>query len=178
MLLSDGAIRSALAMGEIDVCPFVQENLQPASLDLTLDSTYRVPRLDVGCIDVAEVPEGHTRELCDDFVIPLEPGDFILACTREVVRLGPAYAARVEGRSSIGRLGVQIHTTAGFIDPGFEGQITLEITNVAPWEVHLRPGMRIAQLAVMRMWGTPLADYSAKGHYQGQRGPTESRFKL
>jgi dCTP deaminase len=175
MLLSDIDILSAMAEGEISVSPFDRERLQPASLDVCLDSYYRVPRGDVGCLDVADLVP-HTDLVDDDFLIPLEPGDFILATTRERVTLGNQIAARVEGKSSIGRLGVLVHSTAGFIDPGFTGQVTLEISNIAPWEVQLRPGMRIAQLAFQRLSSPVARPY--QGNYQNQVGPQESRFRL
>ena len=177
-MLTDREIHAAVKDGEIEISPFDPANLQPCSYDFTLDSVYRAPRHDIGVIDVADVRPDHTLLLDDDNVIPIEPGDFILASTVERFRLGPTFGGRVEGRSSVGRLGVAIHTTAGFIDPGFEGQITLEIANFAPWEIHLRPGMRIGQIAFTRLHRVPETLYGVRGHYQGQQGPQESRLTL
>lgn len=177
MPLSDREIRKSFDRGLV-ISPFNPDHLQPASYDVTLDSAYRVPRHDMGCIDVAEVPEGHTLLLEDDYAIPLEPGDFLLASTVERIELPGTMVARIEGRSSLGRLGVLIHSTAGFIDPGFRGQVTLEISNIAPWEIILRPGMRIGQLAFEYLGSSPDRLYGNIGHYQDQQGPQESRLRL
>lgn len=181
-------------VGLIGIKPFDPVRVQPVSYDVTLSAQIRVPREDVTLIRTKEwatydpdctywghgVPSwrNHTTE---DTIGPrgwiLRPGAFILACTEEYVKLDPTIAAMVEGKSSLGRLGMTVHVTAGVIDPGFEGQITLEIRNLAPWAIELHEGMPIAQLVFDRV-NRPQYDYSEKGRYQGQTGPTESRYKM
>lgn len=180
MLLSDHDIDEAVADGFINLTPYDRAALQPASIDVRLDGTFRRPKFDVRHIDVANVPEGHTVEYAVPFggEIELAPGEFMLGSTREVVSLSTFHAARFEGKSSLARLGVAVHVTGGFIDPGFVGQVTVEIANLAPWAITLRAGMRIGQLAFHRLSSPPLDSYGVKGHYHGQSGPTESRFQL
>jgi dCTP deaminase len=192
-LLADFEIRKAVQDGWISVEPFDETRLQPVSLDLTLDDSYARFRDDVHTIDTYD--DGYVYSRGDEYhgLVPswknhttghtisrtgliLRPGDFILACTRETIHLGTAFAARVEGKSSLGRLGVAVHITAGFVDPGFKGQITLEIANLAPVKVILYPGMPIAQI-VFEPVSQPERDYSKTGHYQGQTGPTPSRYR-
>jgi dCTP deaminase len=191
-MLSDFEIRKAIEDDWIGIEPFDETRLQPVSVDLTLDDAYRRFRDDVHTIETADhliepgtdyygrVPSwyshttGHT--IAPDG-LRLRPGDFILACTRETIRLTPAFAARVEGKSSLGRLGVAVHITAGFIDPGFEGQITLEIANLSPASVMLHTAMPIAQI-VFEPVTPPERDYSQTGHYLGQTGPTPSRYRF
>lgn len=190
-MLADFEIRKAIENDLIAVEPFDDTRLQPVSLDLTLDGTYRRYRDDVTAIETADhmtepnveyygrVPSWHTHTTGHTIAptgLRLRPGDFILACTRETIRLSPCFAARVEGKSSLGRLGIAVHITAGFIDPGFEGQITLEIANLAPVSVMLHTGMPIAQI-VFEPVSPPERDYSVTGHYLGQTGPTESRYR-
>lgn len=181
MLAPDFYIRNLIESRQVLVEPFEPRMLQPASLDLRLHALIRRPRFELRHIDIAQVPEDHT-ELVDsadnDGRIMLGPGEFILGCTAERVALPAQYAARVEGKSSLARLGVAVHVTGGFIDPGFDGQITLEIANLAPWAVTLRAGMPIAQIALQQMADKPHRLYATKGHYQGQSGPTESRYRL
>lgn len=180
MLLSDRDIEKALADGFLAVTPYDPGLLQPASLDLRLDRQYRKPKFTVRHIDVAYIPEGHTDLVTvdDGGEIELGPGEFILGSTAEAIELSAFYAGRVEGKSSLARLGCAVHVTGGFIDPCFRGQVTLEIANLAPWAITLRAGMRIAQLAVHRLSSAPATGYDKKGHYVDQQGPTESRFKL
>lgn len=183
-MLIDYHIEQAMREGSLLVEPYDRKNLGPASYDLTLDKLFRRPTWGVEDLDVADLQPGHTTLVENSVdhegndVIVLNPGDFLLGTTVEVVRLGRNVAARVEGRSSVGRLGLLVHTTAGFIDPGFEGQITLELYNCSPWTIALRPGMRIAQLAFTRCSGPAERPYGARGHYQGQEGPVESRLTL
>lgn len=183
-MLSDRDIRTAMQFHgpdtRLEISPFDPANLQPSSYDLTLDRHFLVPNPDVTEVDLAAVPEGHMLpEVADGNGILLEPGDFILASTRESVRIPHHLLGRVEGKSSIGRLGLIVHITAGFIDPGFHGQITLEIVNLAPWDLVLYPGQRIAQIAFSRLETAPDRAYGAAGnHYQGQHGPVQSRFKV
>lgn len=175
------------------VKPFYEKHLNPASIDLTLSNFVRWPMAVDGVratdrkerkpylIDVAHVPEGHTRlrQMADNAVI-LQQGDFILGSTIETVSIPKEMVARVEGKSSLGRIGLAVHITAGYIDPGFQGPITLEIVNFSPNDIKLRAGMRIAQLAVQLMDQVPDRPYGSDGvgHYQNQKGPTESRYRI
>lgn len=193
-MLNDIEIRKALMEERIGIEPFTHQRLQPVSYDLTLSSNVRVPREDVHTIDpgmnaegihgqgqyFGHVPSWHTHTTGREIQSSgwrLARREFILACTVETIRLPSDMAARVEGKSSLGRLGMAVHITAGFVDPGFEGQITLEIANLAPWDIKLYPGMPIAQI-VFEPVNPPERDYSQTGHYQGQTGPTESRYRL
>jgi dCTP deaminase len=191
-LLNDREIRKAVAAEQIGIRPFSTDLLQPVSYDLTLSVNILVPRDDVHAIDTSppddynpdskyygRVPawHQHTRGRAIPGGYDLRPQEFILGSTREEISLPPHYAARVEGKSSLGRLGIQVHITAGFIDPGFEGQVTLEIYNVAPWSVRLNEGMPIAQI-VFEPVNPPEKDYSKTGRYQGQIGPTQSRYRF
>jgi dCTP deaminase len=188
-MLADFEIRKANHDGLITIDPWDEGLLQPVSYDLRLSHEIRFAPNDVGLIDPKGLsdrsdmvrPGGH-----EAYMLPTTIGErgyqlcsrqFILACTEETVTLSPHIAARVEGKSSLGRLGVQVHITAGFIDPGFSGQITLEIHNVARWGVMLYPGMPIAQI-VFEQVSPPERDYTRTGHYCGQQGPTESRYSL
>lgn len=179
MLLPDHEIETMVRGGAIGITPFHPECLNPASVDLTLHPAIRVPSLLCEHIDVAEVPEGYSDPYFMDEHngYRLDPGDFILASTSEIVHIPDDMVARVEGKSSIGRLGMAVHVTAGYIDPGFKGQVTLEIANLAPWSIVLRSHMRIAQIAFTRMSSPSASPYSAVGHYTDQLGATESRFR-
>jgi dCTP deaminase len=176
-LMADVDVEKAIAKGHLEIEPFNPKQLGPASYDVTLDHRYRRPTEGVSAIDVRNVPAGHTR-LVQTGPIVLRQHDFILASTVEKIRVGEGFAVRVEGRSSLGRLGLLVHVTAGFIDPGFEGNVTLEIVNLAPWSIELVPGMRIAQLGFYNMTRRSRQTYGAKGHYQDQEGPTESRLQV
>lgn len=191
-MLNDLEIRKAVETEDIGIQPFLLEQLQPVSYDLTLSVNILVPRDDVHGIETTP-PDGydpdvkyygrvpawhqHTRGRAIPGGYDLRSREFILGSTREEISLPSHYAARVEGKSSLGRLGVQVHITAGFIDPGFCGQITLEIHNVAPWSVRLHEGMPIAQI-VFEPVNPPEKDYSKTGRYQGQTGPTQSRYRF
>lgn len=180
MLLSDRDIATRIETEELGLWPFDQARLQPASVDLTLAGTLRVPEPGVRYLDVERVPESHTRlaEMKDGGWL-LRPGAFVLGSTVERISLPRDLSARVEGKSSVGRLGLAIHVTAGFIDPGFIGQVTLEIVNHAPWEIMLRENMPIAQLCLFAMSSPVARSYGQAGnHYQEQRGPTESRYRM
>lgn len=184
MILSDIDINARIAAGDIAIEPFdAATQLQPASVDLRLGpeviNWHRPHDEDDDAIDVAKpTPERMTSKYTakpdgiTGGAILLRSGEFMLGTTIERVRIPPTLAARVEGRSSIGRLGIAVHVTAGFIDPGFEGQITLEIVNFNPRAIWIRPGMRIAQL-VFHELRTPATPY--RGKYQGQTGTTASR---
>lgn len=191
-MLNDFEISKAVQDDWIGIDPYDPHRIQPVSYDLTLDDRYARFRDDVHTIDTADVgqyngthysgtvPSWHSYTT-GHAILPqghsLYPRDFILASTRETIRLSPAFAARVEGKSSLGRLGLAVHVTAGFIDPGFEGQITLEIANLAPAAIKLYVGMPIAQI-VFEPVTPPMHDYSKTGHYQGQQGPTPSRYRF
>lgn len=180
MLLADWQIKDRVAKGDLKISPFDPARVQPASVDLLLDHYLRVPRTPGAEMDVKSVFAGHTTmaEIDEDGWL-LQPGDFVLASTMERVTLPPDLAARVEGKSSLGRLGLAIHVTAGFIDPGFAGQITLEIANLSPWPIRLRQQMPIGQLCLIPMAAVPERPYGKAGnHYQDQYGPVESRYQL
>jgi dCTP deaminase len=180
-MLADWQIKDRIAEGDLDISPFDPEQVQPASVDLLLDHYVRTlagPKW--AEIDVANVPARHTtlHEIDEDGWL-LDPGDFLLGSTVERVTLPHDLAARVEGKSSLGRLGLTVHVTAGFIDPGFSGQITLEIANLSGKPIRIRRLMPIAQLCLIPMQAVPARPYGHAGnHYQGQFGPTESRYEM
>jgi dCTP deaminase len=184
MLLSDRDIRSSVDAGDIRLDPWDPAMVQPSSVDVRLDKYFRVfenhryPSIDPS-IEQPELTRLIEVDGGEAFV--LHPGEFVLASTYETVTLGPAVAARLEGKSSLGRLGLLTHSTAGFIDPGFSGHVTLELSNMATLPVKLWPGMKIGQLCFFELtspaehpYGSP--QYSSR--YQGQRGPTPSRSHL
>ena len=184
MLLSDRDIRSELDAGRVVLEPYDAEMVQPSSIDVRLDRFFRVfenhryPHIDPS----VEQPE-LTRlvEPTGDEPFILHPGEFALASTYEVVTLPDDVAGRLEGKSSLGRLGLLTHSTAGFIDPGFSGHVTLELSNVATLPIKLWPGMKIGQLCLIRLSSPAEHPYgSAKygSRYQGQRGPTPSKSFL
>lgn len=181
MLLSDRDIRAQIEAKRVGVEPFDEAMIQPSSVDVRLDKFFRVfenHRYEV--IDPAlEQPE-LTREIIAEDGEPfiLHPGEFVLASTYEVITLPDDIAGRLEGKSSLGRLGLLTHSTAGFIDPGFSGHITLELSNVANLPVKLYPGMKIGQLCLIKLSSAAEHPYGSAQYlnrYQGQRGPTPSR---
>jgi dCTP deaminase len=185
MILSDRDVRQRLETGEIVVEPLEDPDhqLQPASIDLRLANTFVVYRLPhVPCIDprdpksVEEYTETVTIDEGEAFV--LQPGEFALGATMERVKVPPDLVARVEGRSSIGRLAIVVHATAGFVDPGFEGQITLELGNLGRCAVKLYPGMRVSQIVFHTMTSPAERPYGTarRSKYQGQSGPVASRI--
>ncbi|MGW3400297.1 dCTP deaminase [Streptomyces zhihengii] len=184
MLLSDTDIRSAIADDRIRIAPYEPEMVQPASLDVRLDRAFRVfdsHRYD--CIDPAVEQAGLTRlvEVPEGEAFVLHPGEFVLGSTFESVGLDPDVAARLEGKSSLGRLGLITHSTAGFIDPGFQGHVTLELSNLASLPIKLWPGMKVGQLCFFACSSPAAAPYgqgAVGSRYQGQRGPTASRSHL
>ena len=181
MLLSDRDIRTEIESGRVVVEPFDEAMIQPSSVDVRLDKFFRVfENHKYSVIDPSiEQPE-ITREVIaegDDAFI-LHPGEFVLASTYEVITLPDDIAGRLEGKSSLGRLGLLTHSTAGFIDPGFSGHITLELSNVANLPVKLFPGMKIGQLCLIKLSSPAEHPYGSaiySSRYQGQRGPTPSR---
>lgn len=179
-MLSDRDLAAALDAGELRVDPLASGAIQPASIDVRLGSSFRAFAADPDVIDPREPPTMTVAPLEDDGCFLLMPGEFILGATHEVVTVAASLAVRYEGKSSIGRLGIQSHLTAGFIDPGFSGRITLELHSVLDRPVKLWPGMAIGQLAVTRLATPALRPYGpARGsHYQGQLDPTPSRAHL
>jgi len=184
MLLSDRDILAEVAAGRVNLDPWDAALVQPSSVDVRLDKYFRVfesHRYSV--IDPAEDQSELTRAVTteDDAAFVLHPGEFVLGSTYEYVRLPDDVAARLEGKSSLGRLGLLTHSTAGFIDPGFEGHVTLELSNVATLPIKLWPGMKVGQLCFFRLSSPAEHPYGSAGagsHYQGQRGPTPSRSHL
>lgn len=190
MILSDTDIRRRLASGGLVITPLDDESaIQPASVELTLDLTG-------GALRPVQHQPGHPREIvhiqpdakaapkmvhdsCEDGAIVLHPGACALVTTRERVKLDRHIAAQVTGKSSLARLFLVIHTTAGWIDPGFEGQITLELVNHSPQTLVLHDGIKIAQLVVFRLSSPAARPYGSSGlgsHYHGQSGATASRY--
>ncbi|MBA8793417.1 dCTP deaminase [Friedmanniella endophytica] len=184
MLLSDRDIRAGIESGQIALDPYAPDMVQPASIDIRLDRFFRVfENHRYPHIDPAEEQPELTRlvepEGDDPFI--LHPGEFVLGSTYEVITLGDQVAARLEGKSSLGRLGLLTHSTAGFIDPGFSGHVTLEFSNVATLPIKLWPGMKIGQFCFFRLSSATEQPYGSTGYgsrYQGQRGPTPSRSAL
>ncbi len=181
MLLSDRDIRSEIDVKRVVLEPYDPEMIQPSSVDVRLDRFFRVfENHRYPHIDPAEDQPDLTRlvEPASDEPFILHPGEFVLGSTYEVITLPDDVAARLEGKSSLGRLGLLTHSTAGFIDPGFSGHVTLELSNVATLPIKLWPGMKIGQLCFFRLSSPAENPYgSAKygSRYQGQRGPTPSR---
>ncbi len=181
MLLSDRDIRAELASGRVRLDPFDGEMLQPSSIDIRLDRFFRVfENHRYPHIDPAQEQSELTREVepVGDEPFILHPGEFVLGSTYEVVSLPEDIAARLEGKSSLGRLGLLTHSTAGFIDPGFSGHVTLELSNVATLPIKLYPGMKIGQLCFFRLSSPSEHPYGSSvygSRYQDQRGPTPSR---
>jgi dCTP deaminase len=183
VILSDRDLRERLARGDLVVDPLSDPELQiqPASIDLRLDRTFVAFRASrVPCLDPRDIPADATEriDVADGDSFVLHPGDFVLGSTVERVRIPPDLVARVEGRSSLGRLAIVVHATAGFIDPGFEGQITLELSNLGRTAVKLYPGMRISQIVLHELKSPAERPYgTARGSkYQGQSGPVVSRI--
>jgi dCTP deaminase len=181
VLLSDRDIRVQIESKRVGVEPFAESMIQPSSVDVRLDKFFRVfENHKYEVIDPAlEQPE-LTREIIaeDGEAFILHPGEFVLASTYEVITLPDDIAGRLEGKSSLGRLGLLTHSTAGFIDPGFSGHITLELSNVANLPVKLYPGMKIGQLCLIKLSSAAEHPYGSAQYlnrYQGQRGPTPSR---
>ena len=184
MLLSDRDIRAELAAGRVVLDPFDAGMVQPSSVDVRLDKYFRVfENHRYPHIDPADEQPDLTRmvEPADDEPFILHPGEFVLASTYEVVTLPDDVAGRLEGKSSLGRLGLLTHSTAGFIDPGFSGHVTLELSNVATLPIKLWPGMKIGQLCLIRLSSPAEEPYGSSTYgsrYQGQRGPTASKSYL
>jgi dCTP deaminase len=182
MILSDRTIRAELEAGRIVIDPLDEQCIQPSSVDLRLDRLFRVfLNHTMPVIDVKEDLEDLTRlvEIGEGETFILHPGEFVLGSTYERVTLPDDLVGRIEGKSSLGRLGLLIHSTAGFIDAGFSGYLTLELSNVANLPITLYPGMKIGQVSFLRMTtpaDVPYGSARVGSKYQGQRGPTPSRY--
>jgi dCTP deaminase len=190
MLLSDQDLRLALTNGALGVTPIPTDSqIQPASIDLTLDllAGILVPNMSTGPVGLRNPPPFRRAEPTrlrpsadDSLYFMLHPGEFALMSTMETVHIGSTLAARVEGRSTFGRMGLTAHVTAGFIDPGFRGTITLELANLGPWTVELHHGSRIAQLCVYTLSSESQRPYGhpdLKSKYQDQRETAPSRLE-
>jgi dCTP deaminase len=180
-VLSDGTIRRLVEAGRMKIEPFDPALIQPASIDLRLGDSFRVfHNHRTSAIDLRDPPQGLTEEVVageEGFVI--HPGEFCLGRTEEWVELPDDVVARIEGKSSLGRLGLIVHATAGFIDPGWKGTLTLELNNLTRVPIKLYPGLLIAQLSFMALDRPAERPYGSKAlgsHYQGQVAATESRY--
>ena len=182
-VLSDGTIRRLIAEGHVLIDPWDEAMVQPASVDLRLGTSFRVfHNHRITAIDLAEPPRNLTElvEVEDDESFVIHPGEFVLGRTQEHVELPDDIVARIEGKSSLGRLGLIVHATAGFVDPGFKGTLTLEITNLTRVPIILWPGKPIAQLSFMaldRPAERPYGHPDLGSHYHGQTEATESRYE-
>ena len=181
MLMSDRDIRASIEAGQIGLEPLEMGLLQPSSFDVRLDRFFRLfDNHKYPFIDPSEQQDDLTRlvEVASDEAFILHPGEFVLGSTFEFVTLPNDVAARLEGKSSLGRLGLLTHSTAGFVDPGFKGHVTLELSNTATLPIKLWPGMKIGQLCFFKLTSPSEFPYGSdkySSRYQGQRGPTASR---
>jgi dCTP deaminase len=184
VLLSDRDIVAEIESGRVGIDPFQPEMVQPSSIDIRLDRYFRVfenhryPHIDPA-VEQPDLTRLVEPEKDEPFI--LHPGEFVLASTYEVISLPDDIASRLEGKSSLGRLGLLTHSTAGFIDPGFSGHVTLELSNAATLPIKLWPGMKIGQLCMFRLSSPAEYPYGSEKYgsrYQGQRGPTPSRSYL
>jgi dCTP deaminase len=184
LVLSDRTIRQEIEAGRIAFDPYDPSMVQPSSVDVRVDGKFRVfHNARYPFIDVREPMDDLTElvEISSDDKFILHPGEFVLGQTLERVRLPDDLVARLEGKSSLGRLGLLIHSTAGFVDAGFEGNLTLELSNVANLPITIYLGMPIGQISFMRMDGpveNPYGSDSTGSKYQGQAEPTPSRYHL
>jgi dCTP deaminase len=179
--MSDRDIRASIEAGQIGLDPLDMNLLQPSSFDVRIDRFFRLfDNHKYAYIDPSEEQNELTRliEVAPDEPFILHPGEFVLGSTYEFVSLPDNVAARLEGKSSLGRLGLVTHSTAGFVDPGFNGHVTLELSNMATLPIKLWPGMKIGQLCFFQLSSpseTPYGSEKYLNRYQGQRGPTASR---
>lgn len=182
MILSDKTIREEIEAGRIEIDPLGEDCVQPSSVDLHVDRFFRVfLNHTQRVIDVKDDQENLTEliEVPEEDAFVLHPGEFVLGSTLERVALPDDLVARLEGKSSLGRLGLLIHSTAGFVDAGWDGHLTLELSNVANLPITIYPGMKIGQISFLRMTTPAEVPYGSKSvgsKYQGQRGPTPSRY--
>ena len=180
-VLSDRTIRRLIDDGRIEIDPYDAGLLQPSSVDVRVDRLFRVFRNNRASYIDVKVEQDLTElvEVDDEEPFILHPGEFVLGSTLERVRLPDDLVARLEGKSSLGRLGLLIHSTAGFIDPGWDGHVTLELSNVANLPITIYYGMKIGQVSFMELSEPAESPYGSGGlgsKYQGQRGPTPSRY--
>ena len=181
-VLSDRYIRAEIEAGRVRIDPYDASDLQPSSVDLHLDRSFRVFRNNRYAFIDVRAPQPDLTEMLkvtDDEPFILHPGEFVLGQTLEWVELPDDLVARLEGKSSLGRLGLLIHSTAGYVDPGWKGNLTLELSNVAKLPIALYFGMRIGQISFFRMSSPVERPYGSKGlgsKYQGQSEPTASAF--
>ena len=182
MLLSDKSIKDAIREGRIIIRPYFEDCVQPSSIDVHLDNKFLLfNKAQHAVIDV--------RKKQDELMVLVEakqeepfilhPGEFVLGSTLEWIKLPDNIAGRIEGKSSLGRLGLLIHSTAGYVDPGWEGNLTLELSNVSPLPITLYPNMKIGQISFTQMTTPVDRPYGSKGlgsHYQGQKVPVASKF--
>jgi dCTP deaminase len=184
VILSDVSIAEQLEAGGIVIDPLGPNAMQPSSVDLRVDRLFRVFRNDTTpYIDPKQAQEDLTEmvEVADGGAFILHPGEFVLGSTLERVALGDDLVARLEGKSSLGRLGLLIHSTAGFVDAGWDGHLTLELSNVANLPIAIYPGMKIGQISFLQMStpaSQPYGSSTAGSKYKGQQGPTPSRYYL
>lgn len=182
VILSDRTIRENLDAGRISIDPLEDSAIQPSSVDVRLDHRFLVFRNHTrGLIDVKQDLSDLTEpvEASDEKPFILHPGEFVLGSTLERIALPTDLVARLEGKSSLGRLGLLIHSTAGFVDAGWDGQITLELSNVASLPITLYPGMRVGQVSFMQMTteaDNPYGSGVIGSKYQGQVGPRPSQY--
>ena len=180
MVLSDLDIKSELLAGRIVIEPLCDKNIQPASVDVCIGSNFRIFRNSIHtCIDPLTTQDGLTEsiDVPEGEVFVLHPGQFALGTTLERIAIPDDILGKLEGKSTLGRLGLMIHSTAGYVDPGWDGELTLELSNVATLPIVLHPGMRIGQLSFERMSSPVERPYGSEAlgsHYQGQRGATPS----
>jgi dCTP deaminase len=179
VILSDRDIRKQIEADRIIIRPFDPAMVQPSSIDLHVDNRFRIfANSRYPYIDVKQRMDDLTEmvEVLGEEPFILHPGEFVLGSTLETVTLPDDIVGRIEGKSSLGRLGLLIHSTAGFVDAGWSGHLTLELSNVANLPITIYPGMKIGQLCLFRMSSPAENPYGRRGKYQGQRGPTPSRF--
>ena len=184
MVLSDRTIKEQLAAGRIVIRPFDPNDVQPASVDLHLDRRVLVFRNNKDpFIDLRKAMPDLTEplDIPEDRPFILHPGEFVLGSTLEHIEIPNDIVARLEGKSSLGRIGLLIHSTAGYVDPGWKGHLTLELTNVARLPVTLYYRMRIGQISFLQLTTEVDRPYGSKelgSRYQGQTDPTASRAHL
>jgi len=182
MILSDRSIREQLASGRVVIDPLDELCIQPSSVDLRVDRFFRVFRNHTQRVIDAKQDQEELSELVEvveDDALILHPGEFVLGATLERISLPDDLVGRLEGKSSLGRLGLLIHSTAGFVDPGFDGYLTLELSNVANLPITVYPAMKIGQISFLQMStsaDSPYGSASLGSKYQHQRGPTPSRY--
>lgn len=177
MILPDHMIRDYMESNDLYIYPFDEEMLQPASLDIRLSNKFLVFRNHVDSVIDVKKPTGHLTEPIEADEFYLHPGEFVLGSTVEWFSIPNTLVARVEGKSSLGRLGLLIHSTAGFVDPGFKGNITLELCNISNMPIVLYSDMKIGQVSFMQLAAPVENPYGTRNNkYQKQNGPTASKY--